>query len=51
MAYMLESDGQRLAITADAANHYVWSLQYPDWEVRFDADKALPPPPASSCSA
>ena len=39
MAYMLESDGQRLAITADAANHYVWSLQKPDWEVRFDMDK------------
>lgn len=27
-------------ITADTANHYVWSLQRPDWEVRFDADKA-----------
>ncbi|NEX47039.1 MBL fold metallo-hydrolase [Pseudotabrizicola algicola] len=40
MAYMLESEGQRLAITADAANHYVWSLQKPDWEVRFDMDKA-----------
>ncbi len=39
MAYMIESDGQRLALTADAANHYVWSLQFPDWEVRFDADK------------
>ena len=40
MAYMLESEGQRLAITADAANHYVWSLAHPDWEVRFDMDKA-----------
>ena len=40
MAYVVESDGQRLAITADTANHYVWSLQFPDWEVRFDADKA-----------
>lgn len=39
MAYMLESNGQRLALTADSANHYVWSLAYPDWEVRFDADK------------
>ena len=27
-------------IMADTANHYVWSLAYPDWEVRFDADKA-----------
>ena len=40
MVYMVESDGQRLMITADTANHYVWSLQRPDWEVRFDADKA-----------
>lgn len=39
MIYMVESSGQRLAITADTANHYVWSLQRPDWEVRFDADK------------
>jgi glyoxylase-like metal-dependent hydrolase (beta-lactamase superfamily II) len=40
MIYMLESEGQRLALTADTANHYVWSLAHPDWEVRFDADKA-----------
>lgn len=40
MIYMLESDGKMLAITADTANHYVWSLAYPDWEVRFDMDKA-----------
>ncbi|MFM2357164.1 MAG: hypothetical protein RLZZ528_2900 [Pseudomonadota bacterium] len=40
MVYMIESDGQRLAVTADTANHYVWSLAHPDWEVRFDADKA-----------
>ncbi len=40
MVYMLESDGQQLAITADSANHFVWSLGYPDWEVRFDMDKA-----------
>ncbi len=40
MVYMIESNGQRLALTADAANHYVWSLAYPEWEVRFDADKA-----------
>lgn len=37
--YNLESAGQRLVITADTANHYVWSLAKPDWEVRFDADK------------
>lgn len=40
MTYQVESDGQRVMITADTANHYVWSLQKPDWEVRFDADKA-----------
>ncbi|MEF3048242.1 MBL fold metallo-hydrolase [Pseudotabrizicola sp. L79] len=40
MIYMLESEGKALAITADTANHYVFSLAQPDWEVRFDADKA-----------
>lgn len=39
MSYMIESDGQQLMLIADLANHYVWSLAYPDWEVRFDADK------------
>jgi len=39
MVYMLESDGQQLVIMADSTNHYVWSLAYPDWEVRFDMDK------------
>ncbi|MBD1203981.1 MAG: MBL fold metallo-hydrolase [Rhodobacteraceae bacterium] len=38
--YMLESNGARMAILADTTNHYVWSLAYPDWEVRFDQDKA-----------
>lgn len=40
MAYMIESQGQQLVLIADVANHYVWSLAYPDWEVRFDVDKA-----------
>lgn len=39
-AYMLESEGKQLVLGADFANHYVWSLAYPDWEVRFDRDKA-----------
>ena len=39
MVYRLESDGAGLAIFADLANHPVWSLARPDWEVRFDADK------------
>jgi glyoxylase-like metal-dependent hydrolase (beta-lactamase superfamily II) len=40
MTYMLESGGKQLVIAADTANHYVWSLAYPDWEVKFDMDKA-----------
>jgi glyoxylase-like metal-dependent hydrolase (beta-lactamase superfamily II) len=40
MIYLIESNGQQLALTADTANHYVWSLAHPDWEVKFDADKA-----------
>lgn len=40
MAYMLESGGKQLVLMADMANHYVWSLGYPDWEVKFDMDKA-----------
>ncbi|TNF22538.1 MAG: MBL fold metallo-hydrolase [Rhodobacteraceae bacterium] len=40
MVYRLESGGQDLIIAADFANHYVWSLAYPDWEVRFDMDKS-----------
>jgi glyoxylase-like metal-dependent hydrolase (beta-lactamase superfamily II) len=40
MAYMIESDGKQLVLGADFANHYVWSLGYPDWEVKFDMDKA-----------
>ena len=39
-AYSIESGGRRLVLTGDAANHYVASLQRPDWEVRFDMDKA-----------
>ncbi len=38
--YNIESGGRRLVLTADTANHYVASLQRPDWEVRFDMDKA-----------
>lgn len=40
MAYRITSEGEGLMLIADAANHPVWSLGYPDWEVRFDADKA-----------
>lgn len=40
MAWRVESGDRALILTADTANHYVWSLQRPDWEVRFDMDKA-----------
>jgi len=40
MAYMVESGGEQVLLMADTANHYVWSLAYPEWEVRFDMDKA-----------
>ena len=39
MAYHIESDGKRLMLIADAANHYVLSMQRPDWHFGFDADK------------
>ncbi|MBO0346881.1 MBL fold metallo-hydrolase [Roseibium sp. CAU 1637] len=40
LTFMLESDGAQLLLAADTANHFVWSLGYPEWEVRFDMDKA-----------
>ena len=39
MVHMIESEGKSLLIAADFANHYVWSLAYPDWHVTFDIDK------------
>ncbi len=39
MAWHLESGEARLMLTADTANHFVWSLARPEWEVRFDTDK------------
>ena len=40
MIFRVESEGKALLLTADTANHFVLSLQRPDWEVRFDMDKA-----------
>ena len=40
LAFTVSSGGKSMVITADTANHFVLSLQRPDWEVRFDADKA-----------
>jgi glyoxylase-like metal-dependent hydrolase (beta-lactamase superfamily II) len=39
MAYHLESEEQRLLLWGDVANHYVASLQRPEWHVRVDDDK------------
>jgi glyoxylase-like metal-dependent hydrolase (beta-lactamase superfamily II) len=40
MAYQIESDGRALILIADLANHPIWSLARPNWEVKFDMDKA-----------
>ena len=40
MIFRVESEGKAMMLTADTANHFVLSLQRPDWEVRFDMDKA-----------
>jgi glyoxylase-like metal-dependent hydrolase (beta-lactamase superfamily II) len=40
MVYRISSGDRQVLLMADLANHYVWSVAYPDWEVRFDADKA-----------
>ncbi|MFT4014511.1 MAG: MBL fold metallo-hydrolase [Paracoccus sp. (in: a-proteobacteria)] len=37
--YLLESEGQRLLISGDSFTHYVYSVQRPEWQVRFDMDK------------
>ena len=37
--YHVESGGRRVLVTADTANHFIASLERPDWHVRFDMDK------------
>ncbi|MGI9426556.1 MAG: MBL fold metallo-hydrolase [Hyphomicrobiaceae bacterium] len=39
MAFNIESNGKRLLLWGDACNHYVASLQKPEWHVVFDMDK------------
>lgn len=39
-AFMIESEGKMLAICGDFANHPVWAIANPDWQIRFDSDKA-----------
>ena len=40
MAYRVESEGRSLILGADFANHYVFSLANPEWEVTFNMDKS-----------
>lgn len=37
--YHVESNGKRFVIFGDACNHYVLSMQQPEWHVAFDMDK------------
>ncbi len=39
LIFMVDGGGKGLALTGDTANHFVLSLQRPDWEVKFDMDK------------
>jgi glyoxylase-like metal-dependent hydrolase (beta-lactamase superfamily II) len=39
MAYHIESAGTRLLLWADVTNHYVMSLQKPEWHFGLDDDK------------
>lgn len=38
LCFMLESNNQQMVLTADLANHYVWSFAKPDWAFGFDGD-------------
>ena len=40
MSYRVESEGKSCLIWGDVANHYVFSLQRPEWRVAFDDDPA-----------
>jgi glyoxylase-like metal-dependent hydrolase (beta-lactamase superfamily II) len=39
MAYHIESAGARLLLWADVTNHYVMSLQMPEWQFGLDDDR------------
>ncbi|MCB8839985.1 MBL fold metallo-hydrolase [Aurantimonas sp. VKM B-3413] len=41
MIFEVTSGGQRLWMTGDTANHFVASLQKPEWNVAFDQDNAM----------
>ena len=46
MTFMLDSMDKQLLLMADLANHYVWSLAHPDWEVNMTWTRPWPPRPA-----
>ena len=39
MAYLVESEGKSLLLWGDVANHPVFSVERPEWEVSFDDDR------------
>ena len=39
LAFHIESEGKRLMLISDTANHYVLSMRRPDWHFGFDVDK------------
>jgi len=41
LAFHIESEGKRLYNWADTANHYIISIQHPEWHVAFDQDKDM----------
>ena len=41
MSYHVESEGKRLLIWGDIANHYIFSIQQPEWYGSFDDDKEM----------
>ncbi len=41
LAFHIESEGRRLYNWADTANHYLITLQHPEWHVGFDQDKDM----------
>ena len=40
VGYHLEGKASSMVFTGDTANHYILSLLHPEWEVRFDMNKA-----------
>ena len=39
MAFHIESAGKQLLLWGDTANHFIASVEKPEWHVQFDMDK------------